>query len=64
MILIMIVEGNGDMIETTVKGSSVVECTDHGISYGDLLNDEIVSEQLTRYFLFDFANCFIMLDLI
>lgn len=50
----MAIEGNGHMVETTVKGSPVVACTSHGISDVDLLTDEIVSEQLTRYF-FSFA---------
>lgn len=49
---IMILEGNGDMVETTVKGSPVVGCTNRGLSDVDLLTDEIVSEQLTRYFYF------------
>ncbi|XP_008438196.2 tRNA threonylcarbamoyladenosine dehydratase isoform X2 [Cucumis melo] len=40
--------GNGDMVETTVKGSPVVGCTNRGLSDVDLLTDEIVSEQLTR----------------
>uniref|UniRef100_A0A9I9CNI3 THIF-type NAD/FAD binding fold domain-containing protein n=1 Tax=Cucumis melo TaxID=3656 RepID=A0A9I9CNI3_CUCME len=41
--------GNGDMVETTVKGSPVVGCTNRGLSDVDLLTDEIVSEQLTSY---------------
>lgn len=49
---IMILEGNENMVETTVKGSPVVGCTNRGLSDVDLLTDEIVSEQLTRYFHF------------
>lgn len=59
----MIVEGNGHMVETTVKGSPVVGCTNRGISDVDLLTDEIVSEQLTRYFRLILEDCFIMIDL-
>ncbi|XP_038893160.1 tRNA threonylcarbamoyladenosine dehydratase isoform X2 [Benincasa hispida] len=40
--------GNGHMVETTVKDSPVVGCTNRGIFDVDLLTDEIVSEQLTR----------------
>lgn len=65
MILIMIVEGNQHMVETTVKGSLEVGCAGRGISDVDLLTDEIVSEHLTRYFFFHLAlsNCFIMIYL-
>lgn len=38
------------MVETAITGGPIVGCTDHGISDVDLLSDEIVAEQLTRYF--------------